>query len=188
MIMKQFRKKNKGFTLIELLVVIFIIGILSAITFPYYQSARGQLALQRAASKLAQDIRRVQEMAMSAQEINGEIPLRGYGIYLKKVPPNQDHTSYILFANKEDGAEDYFYYNQGEDEEIEPSIDLETGVKIKDIDFPHLNIVFIPPDPRVFIGKEDEEIDSASIIICLKNDETKSKTVTVNKAGLITIE
>ena len=68
--MKQLNSE-KSFTLTELLIVISIIGILMTVSFPYYRSARQQLALQRAASRLAQDIRRAQEMAMSVEKEEG---------------------------------------------------------------------------------------------------------------------
>ena len=74
---------NKGFTLIESMVVIAMIGILSILSIPSYQSAKNQLALGRSATKLAQDLRRVQEMAMSNYECGkpcgGKIPW-GYGL------------------------------------------------------------------------------------------------------------
>ncbi|MDO8669067.1 MAG: type II secretion system protein, partial [Candidatus Buchananbacteria bacterium] len=59
---------KKGFTLIELLVVVAVITALTAVVLPSFRSGDNQLALQRSASKLAQDLRRVQGMAVSAQE------------------------------------------------------------------------------------------------------------------------
>ncbi len=62
--------KKNGFSLIELLIVIFVIGVLSSVIFINYQEVRGQLALNRAAHQLLQNLRRAQEMAMSAVKIN----------------------------------------------------------------------------------------------------------------------
>ena len=179
---------TKAFTLVESLVTIFIIALLSLIILPNYSSTSQQLALQRSAFKLAQDIRRVQEMAMSAQEFEGEIPDGGYGIYLRTVPPKPPQTSYILYADK--------IYNRkydsgvGAGETIE-QINFEKGIKILSINGNHLNVIFTPPDPIVFFTDAEGEnlnLDEISIVICLISDESKTKTITINKAGLINIE
>ena len=60
-----FWRKGEGFTLIEFLVVISIMTILALIVVPNYQRMHRQFALQRSASKIAQDIRGVQEMAIA---------------------------------------------------------------------------------------------------------------------------
>ncbi len=182
--------KKRGFTLIELLVVIFIIGVLSAVTFPHYQSARKQLALQRVASKLAQDIRRVQEMAMAAEELEDGVPLGGYGIYLKKLPDPHPQISYILFADR--GSDPNHKYDSGGGAgEYINEIFFGNGIEIKNLDSNHLNIIFTPPDPTTSLrdGDGDElSLNYISIEISLQDDPTKTKTIIVNKAGLIYIE
>ena len=142
--------KKRGFTLIELLVVIFIIGILSAITFPHYQSARRQLALQRAASKLAQDIRSVQEMAMSVEELEDGVPLGGYGVYLKKLPDPHPQMSYFLFADKNNNHK--YDPGGGAGEHID-EIFFGNEIEIKSLDSNHLNIIFTPPRSNNFFKR-----------------------------------
>jgi len=182
--MFKFSNKNKGFTLVESLVTIFIIIVLSLIILPNYYSTKQQLALQRSAFKLAQDIRTIQEMAMSVQEFGDEIPAGGYGIYLRKVP--SPYISYSLYVDKNNNQK----YDFGE-EKIE-EINLESGLKILSLDENqnHINIIFTPPDPEVYLLNNDaEELGSEVIIvICLSDDESKTKTVTINKAGLIYVE
>ena len=97
----EVNNKNNGFTLVEILVVIVIIMILTLVALPYFLQAGKQFALSRSAHKLAQDIRRAQEMSMSAKEFGGGVPPGGYGIYF----PNDSHN-YILFADL-DGGQDY---------------------------------------------------------------------------------
>ena len=60
-------KNQKGLTIVELVTTISIIFIISIFIFPNYQNMRKELALQRAAHKIAQDLRRTQEAAMSAK-------------------------------------------------------------------------------------------------------------------------
>jgi len=174
--------KNKSFTLVESLVVIVIIVILSLIILPSYNSMRQQLAFQRSASKLAQDIRKVQEMAMSAQEFDGNVPEGGYGIRLSKTPSSNKY--YILFADTDNNKK----YDPGTDKIKE--IYFEQGIKIKDLSEQHINIIFKPPDPEVYLLDNDaEELGSEVIIvICLTDDESKTKTIKINKAGLIYVE
>ena len=170
-------KRNKGFTLVELLVSIFIIALLLAFALINYRGAKQKLALERAASKLAQDIRRVQGMALGSEKVQGQSSVNGYGIYFSSGGQGEE---YILFAdinsnNKYDGG----------DTEIE-TIFLEKGIKIKNTSPSNLSIVFVPPDPDVYIEPGNKTL--AEIIICLEKDENQIKTIEVNKAGLIEVE
>lgn len=199
--------KCKGFTLVELLVSIFIIILMSGIIFANYRTGGQQFALQRSANKLAQDIRRAQQMAMSAKETNlgGQVPTGqefvpkgGYGIYFDESSPN----SYVIFA---DCNENRQYNGTGlvcgptgtEYTEQVETIELleKKEVQIYDIQKEgggspdKIHITFVPPDPETHIvppaGSEPAWCD---IILALKQDTTKTKTVEVNKAGLIEIK
>ena len=197
-------KMSRGFTLIELLIVISIIGILSLITFPYYQSARRQLAVQRAASRLAQDIRRAQEMAMSVKRVEecfqDGVPKwdgyeYGFGISLTTEEEEEEKKQYRLYA---DCKSDRYFHGHDEDFELF-LVDL---VNIERIfiqggaaEYSYLDIIFIPPDPSVFLvsrnnppPSDEWNLDEVSIIISAEGDPSKTKTVTVNKAGLVVIE
>lgn len=178
----------------ELLVVMVIIAILTIIALINYPAAKKQLALQRSASQLAQDIRRVQEMALASEEVGGAIPEGGYGIYLKTVPAAVPQTTYILFADQSndkkcDGCED----NPPGGETIIPpgKISLENGIKILNVPTNHLHIIFKPPDPTTsFTTNDGGDIAGPGVLITLSliSDETKTKIIRVNKAGLIYVE
>jgi len=183
---------NKSFTLVESLVVIAIIVILSVIIIPNYYSTKQQLALQRSAFKLAQDIRKVQEMAMSAKEFEGEIPEGGYGIFLRLSVP----TSYFLFPDI-----DKSYSYSSEDDDILEQIEIETGIIISGFnDCSAACVVFTQPDPLItinnglIVGSPPISCPStiAVITLCIEgtdcSDPTNTKTITVNKAGLVYID
>ena len=180
---------SKSFTLIELLVVAAIILILAVIVFPYYNQGSRSFALQRTANKLAQDIRRAKEMAMSMQECKicspgNEFP-KAYGIFLT---PGNDF--YILYAEI-DGND---FYTSSQDTIVE-EIRLEKGVKIEKIyvapndNRPNGCITFTPPDPSVEI-KYDVTNKGGEIkaTLYLENEPSKKKVVKANRAGMISVE
>jgi len=164
---------SKAFTLIELIVVVSIITLMTALILPNYREGERQLALQRSAYKLAQDLRRAQEMALSSQKFDKEVPA-GYGIYLNKSQPFQ----YILFADLDNGKD----YDAGETVEI---LQLERQIQISSLSpVSPLTIVFTPPDPQIYISGGNV----ATVVLRPKTDLTKTKSVIVNKAGLIAVQ
>jgi len=175
---------NKGFTVVELLVVIAIIGILSLVIIPSYKNAKEQLALERSAIQLAQYIAKAREMAMSGQECvpcGGTIPW-GYGLYIDKAEP----YNYYIYA---DTVAARGRYSAGDP--IIETIQIENLVKIYELVVPSngYSVDFEPPDPLVYIKNQaGEDKTSVEMVLSLKSNETKQKTIKVNKAGLITID
>jgi prepilin-type N-terminal cleavage/methylation domain-containing protein len=165
---------TKGFTLIELLVVIGLILFFSALIFPNFNFGEKNLALERSSAKLVQDLRRAQEMAMSAKKFTGAPgTFKGaYGIYFVK-----DSLNYILFADLDDDQ----VLDSGE--AIETLV-LEKKVKISDL-LPSspLVITFTPPNPTTKINPSSGPPD----MIILTND-IRTKNIRVNKAGLVYTE
>ena len=99
--MKHKTHNKKGFTTFELLVVIFIIALLSSTLIANIRKGERQYKLQTAAQEMAQNIRRVQEMALAGVEHNGLIP-RNYGIYFEV-----GSVSYTMFSeDSNDGKYD----------------------------------------------------------------------------------
>ncbi len=163
----------KGFTLIEFVVALAIMALLSFLILPNYRYAGKMVVLKQATMKLGQDLRRAEEMAMSAKDFNGAIPAGGYGLYF-----NQAGNYYILYADCDADRE---YDNTGEQVE---RIDLDTNLKIYSLSPSPLNIVFTAPQPTVYIPTG---AISATIILSLKDDANKNETIKVNKNGLIEV-
>lgn len=174
--------KKKGFTLIELIVVLGIIVLLLAIILPNYKIGGQQFALQRSANKLAQDIRRTQEMAMSMEKYNcGSKTLKGYGLYLS--PKYVSATNYLLTAICDTDAPTV------------ETLSFEKGVQIQDLayysggqwqtDRTFLYFYFTAPDPVTTLMADAEQI---KMTLFLKDDPSRKKIIKLNKAGLIEIE
>jgi prepilin-type N-terminal cleavage/methylation domain-containing protein len=193
----NFSKKNlRGFTLTEILVTTAIIVILSGLVIANSGAGQSQLALSRSANKLAQDLRRAQEMAMSAKECDkcgGVIPPR-YGIYIHA----PDGDFYVLYADiNNDGLYDY---PTDPDDKLIEKIYYEKGVVLNSINGVGCNpsppirghITFAPPDPatEIKIGKVGQTIVQCSEIVLTIRAGTAgpTKSVRVNQAGLISVE
>ncbi len=168
---------KKGFTLIELLVIITIITIMSALVIPNLKFGEEQFAVQNSAHKLVQDLRKVQQMAMSSSEFNGTIPEGGYGINFKI-----NENFYILFADSSGNK----LYDEASEKILEQSFFNEKIIinnLFSGIVKSELNIVFAPPDPIIDIEPSDDP--AAEIFI---TDQVSEKIIIVNKAGLISIK
>jgi prepilin-type N-terminal cleavage/methylation domain-containing protein len=167
---------SKAFTLIELLVVTAIILFLTSLILPNYRAGDKGLALQRSASKLSQDLRRVQEMAMSAEEVSGSVPY-GFGIYFNISSP----SSYILFAD-----EDNSHNRNAGDTDLE-TIDLESNIIISNLSpADSFSVLFSPPDPAVWIN--DSSSGAVGRITLSIIDDSNNKIIFANNAGLIYVE
>jgi len=164
--------------MIELVLVMAMMAIMLAVVFVNYKTGAEQLALQRAANKLMGDIRRAETMA--------GVDSCSYGISFN-AKPNQNNKAYILFADC-GGNEKY------EQSETKETIELEKGIEVCSISGSSGNqdkadLLFMPPDPFVFVDgvRKDNILGfiSLDIVICQSSDTSKTKAVSVNRAGMI---
>jgi prepilin-type N-terminal cleavage/methylation domain-containing protein len=182
-------ERIRGFTLVEITVTVAIIALLATMVLLSNREGERALALQRASHRVAQDIRRAQDMAISGRdcpECSGD-EVFGYGIFFDIANP----TSYFIYADVHPPAPNgNDFYDASQDVVIE-NISMEEGAVLHSLNggAPRLCINFRPPDPTVKI-KEDETDDLATgqIDIIFGSDTSDVRTITVNKAGLIDID
>ena len=177
--------------------VVSIIAIITIIVLPNYRSSNQYLALERSAHKLHHDIRRAQEMSMSAIECPSMCPIEtqtnpcncdgsvpsGYGIYFQVGDNN-----YIIYADHNPNeAYDGF-------DDIISQIDLEGGIEIQSIAIEGVGaaqggVNFKSPDPTLNIHNNVVSKQSwIRITIALQSDATRRKSIIVNQAGSIYVE
>ncbi len=193
---------NRGITLIEVLTVVSVMVILSAITFGNYKGGNDSLALDRAAQKLAQDFRRVNEKAASGFDSGTYF---SYGIYFN-TSTNQEQ--YLIYGNKSnDGGDKGYDPNNPDPSKRDVSIEtvvIEKGIKIcsiKEIDLsvtPNTettvgsrSVCFVPPRPTVFMDENGSELE-VSIVLAPEAETNcaapaKSKTIKVNSIGRVDV-
>ncbi|MBI2624790.1 MAG: type II secretion system protein [Candidatus Nealsonbacteria bacterium] len=183
---------KNAFTVIEILVVLGIVVFLTAAILPSYRLGGQVIALERSANFLSQEIRRVQEMAVSSKEVGRGIvpqgqefyPAGGFGIYLKRQP-----FEITIFADCNGNGE----VDRGIDcgtspnkfSEVLESLSLEQGTNILSLSpSSPLTIIFKAPDPLTIISGGNE----ATLTLSLNSDASKTKVIKVNSAGLIYVE
>ena len=180
---------KNGFTLIEILVALSIIALLSGIFLVNFSQSRGRFALQRAVHKLAQDLREINQMALSPVEAicPGGKAVYEFGVYLDQFSPDR----YILFANCDASRE----YNSGVDKALN-TVYFEREVSVCRLSpYSPASIVFSPPVPKIYINGLADTYPEAQIILWREDDSLNCleggadrKVIEVNKSGLIEIK
>jgi type II secretory pathway pseudopilin PulG len=165
-IKKHKNQKEIGFSLVEIMTTMVMIVVLSTIVFVNYKSSQKQLALQRAANRVAQDIRRTENMAGSE---NADCALMsgykyGYGLSFQA-----GAYSYKIFADCNGDNS----YNPAVDKIVEQA-SLESGVICRTTG----DVVFILPDPIVS--------NAISVNLEVENSSPlQSKIIRINTIGAV---
>lgn len=182
--------RQKGYTLIEMLVVVFVISILMGTTLYNYSRQSNDEVLLFEAQKLAQFLRRAQNLALSPQ--SSDAPLaNGFGVRVSK-----NTNSVFLF--RDEGALPNYIYDPTE--KIEELV-LDPRISVGFIQAPAwgvsatnqsvINILYIPPDPVLKIYTEpsaDTGANDAEITLVLKSDITKERKIGLNLVGLVEVQ
>ena len=159
-------KKGGGFTIVELLVVMFIISLISASILAGYWRTQDKYCAVRVGQKLAADLRRVQNMALSGKIQDGQVP-SGYGLY------TISSSRFVIFYNIDSNK----VFNNGS--VTTEAVTLEGGV----LSPVGSSIFFVPPDPTTYI----DGVASGSKTFNL-NLSGFNEAVTVYSSGRIEIE
>lgn len=187
--LNKISNSQKGISLVEIIVVIFIIAIFSTILISDFPTIQRQFALSRAAYKLAEDLRRAQDLSLSGVKTNDSsgqpiAKVYGYGVYFNLSVP----TQYIIYAD----VGNFQRYISG-DPIIEttdiskdnPSLYIK---QINNINGAYVSINFSPPDPTIKIDNLSSGNSEIGIVLGLNSDSSAIRTVWANTSGLINVQ
>jgi len=171
-IQKNYLGQQAGFTLLELVIVVFIIGTLSGLVLANHRSGQKKYALSQTTQQLVSDLRKVQNMAMSGVDIEGQY--YGYGIYIRRL---DSVVYYRIYADK-DGDSKY-----DSDESLE-TVNLPEGIEIKSTSpASKVDVFFRSPEPITYINAP-ASVNPGTITLELEGTSS-TKTITITTAGLI---
>jgi prepilin-type N-terminal cleavage/methylation domain-containing protein len=174
---------QSGFTIIELLTVIAIILFLSAMVFANYRAGNNELSLELEANNVAADIRKVQEMGLSAPGVPNfaDQIIGGYGVYFTSAAGSNESYSFFVDNNPLNGK---FDVGPGGDTVLQ-TITLDANYYIASVNTNAVSILFIPPEPSTKIIGTTGSLAQATIIIASRNDPSLTRSIIVDRAGLI---
>ncbi len=182
---------KRGFTLIEVVVVIFVILILFTIVISNFSASKQQFSLSRVASQFEQDVSRAQNMALSSvpykNSLGVEQQIDGYGVYVDLT--SLGNKKYILYADKSPGNNQYdvsdYIISQIDFSSNEPGIVIK---QINNITGNNTSINFKLSNLLTSISQITAGQNSISVVFTEVSDLTKTKSVLINKSGLIQVQ
>lgn len=164
---------------------ISIILLISSLTLANFHDSRSDGDLQMAAQKLASNIRKAQGFALGLKEFNGvappATPIGGWGLTFE----TSDDTKYNVYADINDNHVEGAGELYGKEILLPNKITLDSLV-LGGTNRNRVYLTFRPPDPEIFICRNPAQCVDA-LLITITNG-TNSKTIEVNKFGLVDIQ
>ena len=180
---------EQGFTIIELLVVIAIIAVLAAVALSNFPQVKLQFSLSRVAYKFDQDVRRSQNLALSAVQYKDSFgnvqPVYGYGVLVDTT--NLGNKKYLIYADKNGNQA---YDNQ---DYVVETVDLsasEPGIIIKEIDQisgTSTSINTNEANLATNIANLSVGQTQVSVVFALESNPATTRTISINTVGSVTV-
>jgi prepilin-type N-terminal cleavage/methylation domain-containing protein len=190
--MNKFSANNIGFTIIELLVVITIVAIISVLGAANYHRGNEQVLLDGQVAQFAQDVRQVQEWALSSKQL-GAATSYGYGIYIPAIVSGAPQKYYLYSDNSDPATAAPPKKAQYDDADtIAKTVVLDKKIKIDSCSLCNpakgMSVNYIAPDLTAKIVKEGTGgagQNWGSMEFSVIGNPAMKRTVCVNRAGLV---
>lgn len=184
------KNSQKGITLIEIMVILSIISIITGITISDFPKMKTQLGLNRVVYMIFQDVKNAQGLSGSGFHGNiledpNIVPL-GYGVFIDL--DSLGNKKYLVYADI-NGDNQYNFENDYIIKEVDFSFQ-EKGIIIKEIkNAPsRLSINFSPPNFDTKISNLYLGHDNIEIIVAIDTSLQTTRSVYINKVGLIEVK
>ena len=171
-----------GFTILELIITIAIVALLSAAVVGYQRDAGDKRELQLDVQKVMQDLRRVQNYALSVKtaQCGAQTIAVNYGIYFVR---GSSRAVYRLFK---DCNNDSLWVSSETEITIQLANSAITNVAPRKSGA--LHVVFIPPFPDVAINADSTTAGRTAILTVYHlKDTSLYKSIRVNEKGAISV-
>lgn len=179
----MYMARTDGFTLIETLVVLSILMLMTSMLVLYNRTGERQILLLREKARLISVIFRAKSLALNTF-IEDE-PACGYGVHIGP-SAGSGQAGYFIFRDKAINCRvsDRVYSDASDEIVAGSEVRLDPGIKFGQADI--VDIVFVPPNPTVFLnggqGMREGTIALAS------SDNASQVTIIINNAGQISAE
>jgi prepilin-type N-terminal cleavage/methylation domain-containing protein len=173
-------KQDSGFTLIEMLVVISTLSVLTGMLVVYHQISEKQIKLITEQAKLVGIILRAKSLTLQAFKETD--PPCSFGVHFDS--PNR---KYLIFRETNRDAQNRCINDKryGSDEELAgQNFVLDAGLIFTAA--PVSDIVFVPPDPKIYFDGLIADRDLVFTIAAVDNTDLKASVI-VNRVGQITV-
>lgn len=165
---------RRAFSIIEMMVVLGILVLLTSLLVLYNRSGERQILVLREKARLVGTLLRAKSLAINT--FVEDKPACGYGVHIE--PPR-----YFIFRDRAIDCRtgDHIYTSAADD--IVPDTDVSVP---RDVSFSSVgasDIVFVPPEPRVFLNG-GTAIETAIISLSTLDGATET-SVLVTNAGQI---
>jgi type II secretory pathway pseudopilin PulG len=158
-----------------MVIVMAVVAVITTVVLVEYRSGAKTNLLQLTAQQAVNDLKEAQNLSLSSQKSNGDIPLGGYGVHFYVYDTDR---KYIIFADEDADKE----YDTGEEVR---TVNLPEGIEISSTSGADpLDVVFIPPNSDVFFSGIDFsywEIDFRII------GTSETKTIYIYDRGAIEV-
>ena len=157
-----------GFSFMELLISVSIIVIITSISVSSFVFWKRNDNLRQSAFVLMSNIQKIQNMSLTGQMYNGNVPI-AYGIYFDDTNP----SSYITFADV-DGDYSYVEAEKIEDFNLLDNVNISNLIPI---DVNTLTIIFKLPKAEIYINQD--VVDNEAVIEITHSGISESKTAKI---------